>query len=288
MTQRLVAVITGGASGIGKALAAQAATRGMAVAIADIEIDRAEATAASLGSQGNVRGYGCDVTDPESLARLAQSVEGDFGAVNYLFNNAGVAAGGTLAATSAADAAWVMSVNFMGVFHSVQAFLPLLKEAASRGQMARIINTGSENSLGLPALGPTSVYTASKHAVLGLSDALRRDLKDSGVAVSILCPGLVQTDIYDSYRNRPESFGGERRISEKRAEAVVGMMQKAGQVPQVTAQLCFDGIDNDEFIIIGDPRIRTFAARRHVEVEAALDRTDARIAELGENYPPYE
>lgn len=288
MTHRAVAVITGGASGIGKALAAHSAARGMAVAVADIEWDRVRATAAEIGDQSEVRGYTCDVTNPESLAVLAKQVAGDFGGVNYLFNNAGVAAGGTLEATSAADAAWVMSVNVMGVFHGVQAFLPLLKEAAVRGEAARIINTGSENSLGLPALGPTSVYTASKHAVLGLSDALRRDLKESGVAVSILCPGLVQTDIYDSYRNRPEEFGGERRISEKRAEAVIGMMSKAGQAAHVTAQLCFDGIDNDQFIIIADPRIRTFAERRHAEVAAALARTDARLAALGESYPPYD
>jgi NAD(P)-dependent dehydrogenase (short-subunit alcohol dehydrogenase family) len=178
--------------------------------------------------------------------------------------------------------------HFMGVFHGVQAFLPLLKEAVARNQVARIINTGSENSLGLPTLGPTSVYTASKHAVLGLSDALRRDLKGSGVGVSILCPGLVQTHIYDSYRNRPAQFGGEKRVSEKRAAAVVGMMQQAGQAAHVTAQLCFDGIDNDEFIITGDPRIRTFAAFRQAEVEAALDRTDARLAALSESCLRYD
>jgi NAD(P)-dependent dehydrogenase (short-subunit alcohol dehydrogenase family) len=287
MTDRLVAVVTGGASGIGRALAEMAARRGMAVAIADIEGERAQETALKLGQLGDVKGYACDVSDPGSLAQLARSVAHDFGGVNYLFNNAGVLAGSSVEATSVADAAWIMSVNFMGVFHGVQAFLPLLKEAVARNQLARIINTGSENSLGLPTLGPTSVYTASKHAVLGLSDALRRDLMGSGIGVSILCPGLVQTDIYDSYRNRPSQFGGEKRVSEKRAAAVVGMMQQAGQAAHVTAQLCFEGIDNDEFIITGDPRIRTFAATRHSEVEAALDRTDARLAALGESYPPY-
>ncbi|MEY4270900.1 MAG: hypothetical protein RLZZ58_2116 [Pseudomonadota bacterium] len=288
MTDRLVTVVTGGASGIGKALAATAAERGMAVAIADVEWERAKSVASELGRDTDVKGYACDVTDPASVADLAQSVSHDFGGVNYLFNNAGVAAGSTVEATSPADAAWVMSVNFMGVFHGVQAFLPYLKEAVARKQLARIINTGSENSLGLPALGPTSVYTASKHAVLGLSDALRRDLKESGISVSILCPGLVQTNIYDSYRNRPADFGGGKRISEKRAEAVIGMMKQTGQAAHITAQICFDGIDNDEFIIIADSRVRGFAEKRHAEVEAALGRTDARLAGLGENYPPYE
>lgn len=288
MTDRLVAVVTGGASGIGKALATKAAERGMAVAIADVEGQRAKSVASELGQEADVKGYACDVTDPASLAELAHNVSRDFGGVNYLFNNAGVAAGSTVEATSPADAAWVMSVNFMGVFNGVQAFLPYLKEAVARKQLARIINTGSENSVGLPALGPTSVYTASKHAVLGLSDALRRDLEESGIAVSILCPGLVQTDIYDSYRNRPADFGGEKRISEKRAEAVLSMMKHTGQAAHITAQICFDGIDNDEFIIIADSRVRGFAEKRHAEVAAALVRTDARLAALEESYPPYE
>jgi NAD(P)-dependent dehydrogenase (short-subunit alcohol dehydrogenase family) len=288
MTQRQVAVITGGASGIGMALARQAASRGIAVAIADIEGERATATAAELGSQSDVRGHGCNVTEPESLARLAHDVARDFGGVNCLFNNAGVCVGRTVEATDAKDAQWMLTVNVMGLINTTQAFLPFLHEAVGRGEPARIINTGSENSVGLPALGPTSVYTASKHAVLGLSDALRRDLGDSGIAVSVLCPGLVQTQIYDGYRTRPANFGGERHISAERAKMMVGMMEKIGQAPEVTAQICFDGIDNDEFIIIADPRIRAFAEKRHAEVAAALDRTDARIAALGESYPGYE
>lgn len=288
MTQRVVAVITGGASGIGRALAAQAVARGVAVAIADIEGERAVATAAELGSQSDVRGYACNVTDPESLARLAHDVARDFGGVNYLFNNAGVCVGRTVEATDAKDAQWMLTVNVMGLINTTQAILPLLKEAAARGEPARIINTGSENSVGLPALGPTSVYTASKHAVLGLSDALRRDLAGSGIAVSVLCPGLVQTQIYDGYRTRPADFGGERQISPERAKMMVGMMEKIGQAPEITAQICFDGIDNDEFIIIADPRIRTFAEKRHAEVEAALNVADARITALGESYPAYD
>ena len=288
MSSQLVAVITGGASGIGKALSQLAAARGMAVAVADIEAERAEATAAEItAAGGKARGFVCDVTNPASLADLAGAVRAEWGAANLLFNNAGVCGGSTLEATSAADAQWTLSVNVMGLIHTTQAFLPLLREAAGRGELARIINTGSENSVGLPALGPTTVYTASKHAVLGLSDGLRRDLKDSGIAVSVLCPGFVQTDIYDSYRNRPNDFGGEKRVSAKRAEMVVGMMEKIAQTPDVTARICFDGIDGNEFIIIADPRIRVFAEKRHAEVAAALDRTDARLAALGESYPAY-
>jgi NAD(P)-dependent dehydrogenase (short-subunit alcohol dehydrogenase family) len=153
MTQRKVAVITGGASGIGRAFAAQAVARGMAVAIADIEGERAVATAAELGNESDVRGYACDVTDPESLARLAQDVACDFGGVNYLFNNAGVCVGRTVEATDAKDAQWMLTVNVIGLINTTQALLPLLHGAAGRGEPARIINTGSENSVGLPALG---------------------------------------------------------------------------------------------------------------------------------------
>lgn len=288
MSSRLVALITGGASGIGRALAQRAAARGMAVAIADIALDQAEATAADIvATGGTARGFACDVTDTASLAALAQAVQAQWGGVNFLFNNAGVCVGRTVEATSASDAQWMLGVNVMGLIHTTQALLPLLHASVARGEPARIINTGSENSLGLPALGPTSVYTASKHAVLGLSDALRRDLADSGIAVSVLCPGLVQTQIHDSYRSRPADFGGERRISPERAQMMEGMMRKIGQAPDITAQIAFDGIDNDEFIIIADPRIRAFAEKRHAEVAAALDRADARIAALGESYPAY-
>lgn len=288
MTDRPVAVVTGGASGIGRALAQAAAARGMAVAVVDIEAARAEAVAAGIVADGGTaRGFAGDVTKPAALDALARAVREEWGGVNFLFNNAGVCGGTTLEGTSAADAQWILSVNVMGVFHATQAFLQLLREAAARGEPARIINTGSENSVGLPALGPTSVYTASKHAVLGLSDALRRDLQGSGIAVSVLCPGLVQTDIHDSYRNRPDEFGGEKRVSERRADMMAAMMGKMGQAPATTARICFDGIDADEFIIITDPRIRVFAERRHGEVAAALDRTDARVADLGETYPPY-
>ncbi len=289
MSGQLVAIVTGGASGIGRALALLAAARGMAVAVADIDAARAEATAAELvAGGGTARGFACDVISPASLEALATAVRAEWGGANFLFNNAGVCAGGTLETTSAADAQWILSVNIMGVFHATQAFLPLLREAAQRGEPARIINTGSENSLGLAALGPTTVYTGSKHAVLGISDGLRRDLKDSGIAVSVLCPGFVQTEIYDSYRTRPEAFGGQKRVSEKRAEMMRGMMVKIAQTPDITAQICLDGIDGDEFIIIADPRIRGFAEKRHGEVAAALDRTDARMVALGESYPAYE
>lgn len=289
MSSQMVAIVTGGASGIGRALSQEAGRRGMAVAVADIDAARAQAVAAEIvAAGGTARGFPCDVTSPASLAALAEAVRAEWGAANYLFNNAGVCGGGTLEATSAADAQWILSVNVMGMIHATQAFLPLLHEAAQQGGPARIINTGSENSVGLPALGPTTVYTASKHAVLGLSDGLRRDLADSGIAVSVLCPGFVQTEIYDSYRSRPAAFGGEKRVSEKRAEMMKGYMGKIAQTPDVTARICFDGIDGDEFIIIADPRIRGFAEKRHAEVEAALARTDARLAALGESYPAYD
>lgn len=289
MSSKLVAVVTGGASGIGRALAQAAAARGMAVAVADIDAGRAQATATEIvAAGGNAKGFACDVTSPASLAALAEAVRAEWGTANFLFNNAGVCVGSTLEATSPGDAQWLLTVNVLSLVHATQAFLPLLRDAAENGAPARIINTGSENSLGLPALGPTTVYTASKHAVLGLSDGLRRDLDGSGIAVSVLCPGFVQTEIYDSYRSRPEEFGGEKRVSEKRAEMMKGMMGKIAQTPDITARVCFDGIDADEFIIIADPRIRGFAEKRHAEVTAALDHTDARLAALGESYPAYD
>jgi len=274
-----VAVVTGGASGIGRALCAAALARGLRVALVDIEAARAEAAATHLTAEGGeIRPYACDVADAGQLDHLAGLIRRDFGTVNLLFNNAGVIVGGPVEKTLPADALWMLSVNVMGVLHGVQSFLPLLKSARAAGQPAHVINTGSENSLGVPVIGPTSVYTATKHAVLGLTDALRRDLAGNGIGVSLLCPGLVRTEIFDARRNRPDQFGGPKRTAPEQAERVRAMMATEGQDPALTAELCFEGIERGDFLIVTDPAIRGFATKRHSEVEAALDHIDRRLA----------
>ena len=275
-----VAVVTGAASGIGRQLALQAASRGARVAVVDIEADRAAETVELIRRSGaEARAYGCDVANADDMLALANSVAADIGDANWVFNNAGVIAGGTVEKTRITDAQWMFNVNVLGVLNGVQAFLPHLYRAVEAGGPAHIVNTGSENSVGVPLLGPTSVYTATKHAVLGLTDCIRRDLEGTGIKVTLLCPGLVQTDIFDARRNRPEALGGAVRLPQDRAEAVRGMMKKDGQDPALTARLCFEAMDRGDFMLITDPKVRGFAEKRHREVGSALDRIDARLAQ---------
>jgi NAD(P)-dependent dehydrogenase (short-subunit alcohol dehydrogenase family) len=275
----LTAVITGGGSGIGRSLALAAAKRGAQVAIVDIDQGSADNVASEIATHGGLAvGYGCDVSQFDSVVELAQRIQADFLNINLLFNNAGVYVNGPLDKIKPSDAAWLLAVNVLGVVHVTQAFLPALRAASRSGQRAVIVNTGSENSFGVPVAGPHTVYTSTKHAVLGLSDALRKDLEGGGITVSVLCPGVVVTDLFDSRRHRPADFGGPKTIKPEHAKIAREQMQRHGQLPERCAELCFEGLARGDFLIITDPTIRDFYVKRHQEVLAALDRIDAASA----------
>jgi len=274
-----VAVVTGGANGIGLALGEALIGRGARVALADINGERAKSVAAALGERA--RGYACDVTDPASLAALADAVVGDFGGVDLLFVNAGIALGGTVIDIAPQEIQWLYDVNVIGAVSTVRAFYPALEARSEEKGAARIVFTGSENSVGLPALGPASVYTSTKHAILGIADALRRDLQETKVTVAIFCPGLTATRLWDARALRHDRYGGPVKMPEEEGVAMDAYLKAAGQDPALTARICLDGVAQDEFIIITDPVIRTFAERRHGEVGEALDRLDTRLADYG-------
>jgi len=273
--ERSVAVVTGGASGIGRSLALLLAQHGARVAVADLDLKQAEAVAETIGPAA--RAFRCDVTEREQLVELSRTVVAEWGAINYVFANAGVAIGGSILTTAADEFDWLFDVNVRGVFSTMQTFVPLLLDTASTGARAHFIVTGSENSLGVPLTAATSVYTATKHAVLALADTLRRDLKESGVVVSILCPGVVDTRIFDARRSRQDRYGGRSDMPPDFLERASKAMAQ-GQKPDVTAKLCLDAVVRGHFMIITDPKIRDFATQRHREVESALDRVDAAIA----------
>ena len=245
------------------------------MAVADISLDDAAATAAAIG--GAARAYRCDVSDRSELDALASAAARDLGGVDMVFCNAGVFVGGPLTEVEPREFDWVFDVNVRGVFNTIQAFAPLLERRAAEGGQARFVLTGSENSVGLPFKGVMTAYTATKHALLALADGLRRDLEDSGVGVSIFCPGAVNTRIWDGRRARHERYGGAAPVGREAAEASAKTFAAIGQDPDLTARLCLDGVANGEFLIITDPAIRAFAEKRHREVEAALDRLDARM-----------
>ena len=202
-----VAVVTGGASGIGRAVATRFAEAGMRVVLADIQEDALDRTASELAAAGHqVIGVRTDVSVGESVEALAATVMAEFGAVHVLHNNAGVGVGGYLWTHTQRDWEWVLGVNLWGVIHGVRVFVPLM---ISQGEPAHIVNTASMAGLiSVPGLG---AYNVSKHGVVTLSETLERDLRIAGapIGVSVLCPGLVMTNIFESHRNRPGDISDE-------------------------------------------------------------------------------
>lgn len=275
------AVVTGGGSGIGRALCEQLASAGARVVVADLLVDSAREVAQAIGAR--TVAHACDVSDRDQVIALAAAVRAEFGGVDLVFTNAGVAIAGRLADTDPREFQWLFDVNVGGVFHTAQAFIPLLRETAAAGRLARLVLTGSENAVGLPTTGPSSAYTATKHAVLGMADALRRDLAPDGVAVSIFCPGVVATRVWDARRARPERYGGASAMSADFAAHAEKAMQAHGMAPADTVAQVLAGIGRGEFLIITDPRIRSLAEKRAGEVAAALERCDEAMTKGGEN-----
>jgi NAD(P)-dependent dehydrogenase (short-subunit alcohol dehydrogenase family) len=194
-----VAVVTGGASGIGSGLCRRFAQAGLGVVVADIDDAGAEKLASELREQGaRALAVAVDVASPESCEALAERAFGELGSVHVLCNNAGVIVGGTLQQATEEDWRWMLSVNLGGVINGCRAFVPRLKK---QGQGGHIVNTGSMGSwVSAPRLG---LYCTTKFAVLGFSDALRMELAGDGIGVSLLCPGGVRTNLLEADRNRP-------------------------------------------------------------------------------------
>lgn len=265
-----VVVVTGGGSGIGRALAVKAASRGASVAIADIDLARAQSLADEIGERA--RAFHVDVTQESSFEALAGAILSAFGKVHVVFNNAGVYAWGPLEKTRMREVDWLIAVNIRGTINGSLAFLPLLRERAAAGELAHIVNIGSENAVSLPTNGEHTAYTATKHAVLGLTDGLRRDLEGSGIGVSLICPGVVRTNLWNSRRVRPDQFGGAREAPPELAQSL-----DIGRSAEDTVETAFEGLDAGEFLIITDNRIRGFTEPRLHMLAEALDACDRRL-----------
>ncbi len=249
-----VAVVTGGASGIGRGIARALAHEGSQVVVADVELSPAEEVAEELTGLG-VRSLAvvCDVTDRASVEALAQRAFAEFGRVDLLCNNAGVGQAGPIAEAKVEDLEWVFAVNVFGVWNGCSAFVPRFK---AQGSPAHILNTGSEHSIGVP----------SKHAVLGLSDVLRRELAPFGIGVTILCPAAVKTEIWNAGRNRPERFGGPLRSPEAFRNFLA-----AGMDPDAVGRVAVSAIRRGDFYALSHPEIRKLVEERYAELLAAFD-----------------
>jgi NAD(P)-dependent dehydrogenase (short-subunit alcohol dehydrogenase family) len=206
-----VAVVTGGAGGIGAALGRAFAAEGMAVVVADIQADAVAATVEELAGTTEAVGVVADVSDPASVEALAERTYEAFGACHVLCNNAGVGApSANVWETTVNDWRWVHGVNVMGVVHGIQAFVPRMLAA---GEPGRIVNTSSGDG-GIEPLPGASVYAASKAAVSTLTECLAQQLVDEGTALraSIFYPsgGLLRTGLWESERTRPAGLARER------------------------------------------------------------------------------
>jgi NAD(P)-dependent dehydrogenase (short-subunit alcohol dehydrogenase family) len=212
------AVVTGAASGIGRALAERFGALGMRVVLADVEVPRLADVAASMRRAGvDVLPIVTDVADPVAVDGLAAAAFDAYGAVHVLCNNAGVGGGGPIAKLALDDWRWVLGVNLWGVVHGLHAFLPTM---LASGEEGHVVNTAS--LMGMFATPGSGPYHASKYAVVAISEVLHAELaaKEANVSVSVLCPGAVNTDILTSSRNRPASLvaGGSLRDVEEQAE----------------------------------------------------------------------
>jgi NAD(P)-dependent dehydrogenase (short-subunit alcohol dehydrogenase family) len=196
-----VAVITGGASGIGLAMAEAFGGEGMKLVIADIQQAALDEALAALDAKGfEVVGVRTDVSDFESVQALAQATLAAFGKVHVVANNAGVSITGPIWKMSLDDWRWVYDVNFWGIVHGIKAFVPILMD---QGEPAHVINTASLASFN--GTGEHSPYCSSKAAALSMSQSLYSELIawNTQIGVSVVCPGMVDTQIHKSNRNRP-------------------------------------------------------------------------------------
>ncbi|HET7500840.1 MAG TPA: SDR family oxidoreductase [Kofleriaceae bacterium] len=283
------AVITGAASGFGLEASRIAATRGMAIVMADVQKDALERAAAEVAGMGaQVLPYPLDVSKAAEVEAMGAATRERFGAPHFVFNNAGVGGGGLLWEISLRDWEWVLGVNLMGVVHGVRVFTPMMLEAANQDPTyeGHIVNTASmAGLLNPPNMG---VYNVSKHAVVSLSETLYQDLRlvTDQVSASVLCPYFVPTGITSSERNRPAELRNDKPTkSQIVARAMSDKAVSSGKVTAATvAQFVFDAMASDQFYIYSHPHALGNVQTRMEDIVSRRNPSDpfAQRPELGE------
>jgi NAD(P)-dependent dehydrogenase (short-subunit alcohol dehydrogenase family) len=261
-----VAFVTGGARGIGYAIAQALLEQGMKVMIADVNEAALEAAKQSLAELGDVEAVVCDVADASAVVRASEEVIRRFGRVHVLVNNAGVVIGGVPGSFDLDDWRWIVDVNLMGVVYGVEAFVPLIK---AHGEGGFIVNTASmAGHGGLPALGP---YSATKFAVVGYSESLRQDLAEHDIGVAALCPGWVDTRIYESGFERPSRAGVA--LTEEDETTLEGARNffATGLPPRQVAEWVIESIKRDASYIFTNADLRGAIDQRADVLREAYD-----------------
>jgi NAD(P)-dependent dehydrogenase (short-subunit alcohol dehydrogenase family) len=266
-----VAVVTGAASGIGRALALEAAGRGMRVALGDVDeagLEETRRRVVALGVRSAARRT--DVSDESDVVALADLAERELGGSHLLFNNAGVLVGGRVWERTLEDWHWVLGVNLFGVIHGVRVFVPRMLAA---GEPAHVVNTASVGGLlSGPFLSP---YVVSKHAVVALSEALRDELaaEHARVGVSVLCPGALRTGIWRSQRVRPPQLArtaAPSRDDERSFLEGMGAHIDASREAAAIAPLVFEAVRDERFWILPDPSFEPAIRQRMQGILDAL------------------
>jgi len=260
-----VAVVTGGASGIGRAMAERFAAEGMKVVLADIEEGALAAAEGEMKAKGaTVASKRTDVSRGEDVEALARFTVDTFGAVHVACNNAGVGVGGVTWQQTVKDWEWVLGVNLWGVIHGIRAFVPIMLQ---QGDECHVVNTASR--AGLATRPWLAMYSASKHAVVALSESLYHELSLTGskVKVSVLCPAVVNTRIGESERNRPETLrdaaGAGVPVQQAQAmEQAFRALLATGQPPEEVAAAVVEAIRGERFYIIPHEETKAWVATR--------------------------
>lgn len=290
------AVLTGAGSGFGLECARIGAKLGMNLVLVDVQQDALDKTTAEISSEvakfgGQVMSFRLDISKAAEVEAMGQAVFAKLGAPHFVFNNAGVGAGGLIWETTLKDWEWVLGVNVMGVAHGVRVFTPMMLEAAKKdpAYQGHIVNTASmAGLLNAPNMG---VYNVSKHAVVALTETLYQDLKlvTDQISASVLCPFFVATGISQSHRNKPGEFKTANAKPTKSQLIGQAMSDKAvgsGKVSAAdVAQKVFDAIENDLFYIYSHPKALASVQTRMEDVVQIRNPTNpfAGKPEIGEH-----
>jgi NAD(P)-dependent dehydrogenase (short-subunit alcohol dehydrogenase family) len=282
------AVLTGAASGFGLECARIGASLGMNLVLVDVQQDALDKAAAEVQASGaDVLALKVDVSKAAEMEALGRAVQQRFGAPHFVFNNAGVGAGGLIWENTTQDWEWVIGVNLMGVAHGIRVFTPMMLEAAASdpSYQGHIVNTASmAGLLNAPNMG---IYGASKHAVVSMSETLYQDLSlvTQQVGASVLCPFFVPTGITQSHRNRPADMAAAKPTrSQLIGQAMSDKAVGSGKVTAAeVAQKVFDAIAVNQFYIYSHPKAIASVQTRMEDIMLARNPTDpfAHKPELG-------
>ncbi len=247
-----VAFITGGANGAGLGMAQAFLKNGMKVVIADIRRDSLDQAMVYFKNNPSIHAIQLDVADREAFARAADEAERVFGSVHVVCNNAGINLFVPIEDCTYNDWDWVMGVNFGGVVNGIQTFIPRLRK---HGEGGHIVNTASMAAF-LPSAA-AGIYTASKFAVRGLSEALRFSLYPYNIGVSVFCPGLINSVIYESEKVRPSRFASaENTAKSQKTMDVLPQIHKQGMAPEEVGDRVLAGIRKNSLYIFSHPEFK--------------------------------